>query len=910
MPLKKLLLIAALLSVTLFVVAAFATPILFRIWIDWTLRGQHVEITWRDIHARLLQPIILYDVKVRSSSAAPGFGSIEIGRAEFDLRLIALLDATRGRALRHLKLEGVRGDIREKANVNAAESRDLSAWRRLIADNFTVIFDRLRIARGDVSFELQDASLSASELEAGRFTARSLSLNTPWFQKAFTNLRGATSWEYEHLTIGAITLLPGLDLDAITFDLARIGEDRVGIDASLDAFGGKLRASTSSAFHSTDHAWEVAGTATQISLAQLSDAFDFSRRASGTLRSSKFTFRGDLANIADSTASVWTEIEGFTWGDRTADTIMVGASLSGREIQIEQIYVKQRENQLTLTGESALPREPSEWPDFRGDVSASIKDLGEFARLFGGKPAQFSGEITVNGDITEREHQLGGQLVASGSSLTLFGAPVDTLSGKFNLKESAVRIEQCELHHGSDFATATGSLELGSGHRYAGHFAASISDLAPYARLLEWAGDYLQPEGSIAVEGEAEAGSPTGAGTFRARGQALRLSTPASLLPFDAQFEGNYSADKIFFQKFSLRNQRAAFNTFATIASDYVQLQSIRFEADGKPVLEGHAYVPVTVSIPSENGRWFTAFIGDSAYDVDLRLAAANLAEVASAFSTRRDLAGKLEGQLQIYGTTEAPEARLLLHARDFVSGDAAGLGADLEASLSATVFSLKTNLSPRGLAPMQFDCSLPFEFDENTGAYRVRSDAPFTASATVPGIDLTRLPAFLTAGLFDRGTVRAKVTASGSWPNPRAEGDAEFTHLSRRADRYLDARLLFEGATAKLPAARLTDQSVSIPFSGELDFIDANATTLKLHSEMLVSFSPPPECVQEVTLTRAEVTGERVIQTDRLELSGPLFRPGWTLSAAQSPLETPVLFCTDHHGTGEALTLQVTPNK
>ena len=141
----------------------------------------------------------------------------------------------------------------------------------------------------------------------------------------------------------------------------------------------------------------------------MSEALDFTDRAGGSLHACKFTFRGETTNLRQATATVWAEVTGLTWRDRTADMIIIGASLYNHQVQIEQVFVKQLNNQLTLTGESALPEKLSDWlnPDFRGDISASINDLGDFARLFGARPADFAGKIDIAGNVNAQDRKLG-----------------------------------------------------------------------------------------------------------------------------------------------------------------------------------------------------------------------------------------------------------------------------------------------------------------------------------------------------------------------------------------------------------------------------------------------------------------------------------------------------------------------
>jgi hypothetical protein len=69
---------------------------------------------------------------------------------------------------------------------------------------------------------------------------------------------------------------------------------------------------------------------------------------------SKFTFRGDPRDFLNATASVWTELTGFSWRERKADVIMLGANFYRHTIQLQQLFIKQRRNELTLSGESAI----------------------------------------------------------------------------------------------------------------------------------------------------------------------------------------------------------------------------------------------------------------------------------------------------------------------------------------------------------------------------------------------------------------------------------------------------------------------------------------------------------------------------------------------------------------------------
>src|SRR5207237_6479145 len=180
----------------------------------------------------------------------------------------------------------------------------------------------------------------------------------------------------------------------------RIG--RVGTDLGVSVLGGKMRANIATERPGKTRLWEAAGTASGISLPPLAGALGLTEPVQGMVRASKFTFHGDPRDFLNATASIWTELTGFSWRDRKADVIMLGANFYGRTVQLQQLFIKQRANELTLSGETAIG---SGWlnPDFRGDISASINDLGQLAELFGASPKAFVGKVAVSWRDTTHE---------------------------------------------------------------------------------------------------------------------------------------------------------------------------------------------------------------------------------------------------------------------------------------------------------------------------------------------------------------------------------------------------------------------------------------------------------------------------------------------------------------------------
>ncbi|HEY3661205.1 MAG TPA: hypothetical protein VGK91_08275, partial [Candidatus Udaeobacter sp.] len=360
-----------------------------------------------------------------------------------------------------------------------------------------------RVENGPSLILLRNASLSVSETEPGRFTAAELMITSPWVRQTFSQLRGATHWEGNRLTLAGLTLTHGLDLQAVTVDFARLANRRMGLEFDVDAFGGKLRANISHEWHSPHSNWKIAGGAADLSLAQISDALGFADRVNGLLHASNFTFRGNLAEPDRATASLWGELTGLTWRDRTAEALMVGAALYNRKIELQQVYIRQKSNQFTLSGYAALPATPAEWlrPDFRGNISASINELGEFLALFGANPADFAGKISIEGSMDTHARNFGGSLAIEGASLTFFKHDIDSFRADVNLKPTELQIERFDVARKNDSLSGEGKIDLSPEHKYSGTLDAWTNDLRDYFSTLR--GSPRQKAGAIPVEFQA-----------------------------------------------------------------------------------------------------------------------------------------------------------------------------------------------------------------------------------------------------------------------------------------------------------------------------------------------------------------------------------------------------------------------
>ncbi len=475
-----LLLLAALLVIAF---APFAVANGLRLWVWWKSRQEGLAVSIDKIDAPFLQPVVIRSLHMKSVRADALHIDLTATQAQLDLNFSRILLRRRGHAVRNLSIEDLHGEIRrENPNIRGITKSGWGTLQRLLPQKCSLRSSEMRVQDGPTLILLRNGIFSASEIEAGRFSAGELMIASPWLRQTFSQLRGATRWEDDRLTLAGLTLARGLDLESVSVDFSRLGSQRVGLEFDADVFGGKIRGNIAHEWHSPRYNWKVAGAATDISLAQTSEAIGLTDRFGGLIRACNFTFRGNLAHPADVIASLWTEVIGVTWRNRTAEAIMFGASLYNQQIQLQQLYIKQKTNQLTLSGQASFSSKSSDWlsPDFRGDIAAIINNLDDFTTLFGAKPGEFAGKLFVEGALNTQARQLGGNLSVEGTSLTLFKTAIDSLSAKLKLQGRELAIEQLNLKRKNDSLTADGKIEMSGEHSYSGTLDARADNLLDY----------------------------------------------------------------------------------------------------------------------------------------------------------------------------------------------------------------------------------------------------------------------------------------------------------------------------------------------------------------------------------------------------------------------------------------------
>ena len=877
--------LAAVLVAVLLVVCC--APLLvaggLRIWAQRAASREGLRIELGQIEAPLLKPVVIRNIGLRSGAGAPL--RIEGGaeRVEVGLNLAGIFSGS-NRSLHSLRIEGL--TLRIAPNESANKRSRPIAWslfQHLQAESFNFSRVNLHLDNGLATIEVRDGALTGSELESGTLSAGEVTIAAPWFHNTLFNLHGATSWHDNRLSLGALSLIRGLDIDTLTIDLSQIGDSRIAMELNVNAFGGKLRARISSDDRGGKRIWDVAGNGSGVSLAQMSDAFEWSNRASGSLHASKFTFRGEVNDLRNATASLWAEISGLTWRDRTADTVMIGASLYNREVELEQLYIKQRNNQLTLSGEFGWPEKPTHviTPIFRGDLNASIRDVGEFARLFGWSPTDFAGQLSANGSVNAHEGKLGGELSVFGNSLRLFGSPIESLEAKLGLEESRVTITQLELRQTGDFFHGEGSFALAGNRSYNGAFQTSVAEIANYRGFIPREILPISLEGSVAAEWKGRGTNDGDSGTFQVHAKNLRVAN-GPLVPLNADLEADYSPESIFFKQFHFWNEHADLSSFVGLGKNYVQAQGLRFDLNRNARVYGNIFLPISARKFGESSSWLAALGTDPFFDVDLTVDALDLTELAAALETKPDLSGLADAKLQFSGTPGSLQGKSEIHLRDFVLDNPPALSADGNATLAFGMANLKASVAVRGSNLVKVEGAVPIQLEKRDGEFALASNGPLSATVDFPAVFLANLPSFISRGVFTRGILSGNLNLSDSVQHPLITGSADLTDGQLLRGTAISAGVTFKGRNAIVDFAHLKERDADISARGEIRFEDIAAIRLTLLPN--ASLTPtlalsPDDCVSDVSFYASPAVTRLSGTVDQINLRGGLGSAVWTIS-------------------------------
>src|SRR5204863_171544 len=93
-------------------------------------------------------------------------------------------------------------------NVRGITKSGWGTLQKLLPQQCSLRSSEMRVQNGPTLILLRNGTLSASEIEAGRFSAGELMIASPWLRQTFSQLRGASRWDANRLTLAGQSANP------------------------------------------------------------------------------------------------------------------------------------------------------------------------------------------------------------------------------------------------------------------------------------------------------------------------------------------------------------------------------------------------------------------------------------------------------------------------------------------------------------------------------------------------------------------------------------------------------------------------------------------------------------------------------------------------------------------------------
>lgn len=612
------------------------------------------------VEGNIFEPIVFRDIRLTTSRAAAVF-KISAGSAEVILSWGAINPLQQKHGFFHcLKLDRVAADVafqpyaKEAAPGAATNAPETHPWlpvpARVEVANSGLVFHmgKRKVTFADVRFTVSSSGTGIIAIEKLTFEQGNQS-------RSFQVLRGTTALQGARWRVADLNLSDGVVLTSLSSNLADMLRGELQADFDFAAFGGSLRGELLNSARSGERTYEVAGNFSNISVEALGRFLNVIEKTGGIIKEGKFTFQGLPNEPENATISTRFEATDFRWGKRQWNSLVLGATVINRRVQIPELELQQAHNILRLKGELTLPAEETPWwlSDFSFDVAARIKNLGELSVLFGPQFADTAGNVTIDGSIRGAAKAYSGQLLIAGTKLAWRGVPFDLFNAGIKLEGNELQIINLEAVHGQDFVRGKGSVTILGENRYQGELNASIEELAAYKALLQKPIVPAPPSGRLVVNWSGDGTTGAHSGAFNAHFRKLRTDASGEIpatLPIDADLEGTYAPGGLVVSRCTLANQDTRLEGRLAADEKTLKLEGLKLTQKKTPWLEGDATLPFNLFQWWVNPS-FAALAPDAPFKAQLTAKGVQLEEVAHLTGRAIPIRGLLTGTLKTEST-------------------------------------------------------------------------------------------------------------------------------------------------------------------------------------------------------------------------------------------------------------------
>ena len=638
---------------------------------------------------------------------------------------------------------------------------------------------------------------------------------------------GATRayWEPGSLRIGNLPLGEGLSLGELTLRLlpgrldfglrGTIGRGLLRGDGSL---GGKKPL-------------EVTLVGEQLAIEAVTGLIPGISKASGTIDQARLSFRGDPENPMDADGSVRLVGRNFRWEGRGWESLRLAATMTGRNLTLSELALRQGENELVAEGRSSLP---GDWhallrAPFTANFRASMTDAGSLASLFGPDASVLGGSLDLDGSVRGADNKAEGYCNFSGLGTKFRRLTVDWVKGCLLFEGATTRIPYVEAAAGQDGIALSGwSVDNSRPHAYRGEAQVSVKDLARRLSEMGLPDSSLFGAGALTGSWKGEGDMTAHRGAFHARfTDWISRWTKGGL---SGNVEGTYAPGNLRLAKVQMIQDDTTLSLGLTATARRVDLTDISVvrAAAKKPLATGEISLPLDLVDLWTGGDPVRTLAMDQPMTVKMVADGLRAEQLADLLGQTKTCTGKIGGWITAGGTPASPDLNGSVAVGSF-SPVAGGPVGNLELGLRTAAGETTVTLLHRenGADSLKGECTLPVRLGKKGGILAADAAATLKGSVLMRKLSLDGWISLL-AGSFDRPvrslTADGEVSFTGTVGQPLVRGrlDLKAGNAELFGTHQLEELTLplsFSNATATIQGGTGRYQGQPLALSGTADW-------------------------------------------------------------------------------------------
>jgi len=663
----------------------------------------------------------------------------------------------------------------------------------------------------------------------GRITYAEGALEIGSWHRAFRKGTADGRWDGSSLQIGGLVLDDSLRIEELSLTPLE-GRLEFGLRGLVG--GGLLRGDGAIGDRGNPNRLEVTMIGERLNLTALSEIMkDPDKRGSGIIRQARLTFRGDASKPLEAESSLLMVAHNVRWEGRGWESLRLSATMTGRNLTVSELTLRQKQNELVAQGSSRLPenwRAALQAP-FTATFTANLEDAGSLASLAGPEFGGLSGSLFLEGAVKGAENKAEGFCNIRSDGMKVRALPLDWLQAYVIFEGSRTRLASLEAWSGSDRMVLEGAVENSNPHDYKASAQLAVKNLT-------------QRLGQLGITTAPSIGSGGVKGTWQGEGSALRHagSFQAQINEWvsrwtqggvSGSFQGGYSPGTLMLDQAEFRQGDLAMSLQLRATSERLETTSIMARRNGKPkaLVEGGFTLPVSFFQLWQTGEILPHLRMTEPLSAELSLHGIKAEELADLLGQQIPFSGMLDGKIKASGTPELPEIHAAMGISRFAprGGDAQK---DLHLSLDAAKGWAEGRLAqePVSASPLEIHGVFPFRWAKDKGNVIRPADASvsITGSASFRNTLLDGWAGLLGGDGWPirQATLDGAVEFSGTVEAPVVSGALVFDAGETQLPRGLSLRALhlpwkFEGTKAALSGGTATLMSRPATLSGTMDW-------------------------------------------------------------------------------------------